>query len=51
MVKCAMKFCVDLDGLSLQYYKLKITHKVGLKEIEILPLIKTKKSNTTWVCL
>lgn len=45
MVKCAMKFCVNLDELSLRYYKLKITHKVGLEEIEILPLNKGIKYN------
>ncbi|CAK6450355.1 unnamed protein product [Pipistrellus nathusii] len=45
MVKCAMKFCVNLDELSLWYNKLKITYKVGLEEIEILPLSKGKKYN------
>lgn len=29
-----MKFYVNLDTLSLQYYKLEIAHKVGLEEIE-----------------
>lgn len=29
-----MKFCVNLDALSLQYYKLEIDHKVVLEEIE-----------------
>lgn len=38
-----MKFCVNLGELSLWYYKLEIAHKVGLEEIEILPLIKRKK--------
>lgn len=42
MVKCAMRFCVNLYELSLRYYKLK-TYKVGLEEVEILPLKKGKK--------
>lgn len=38
-----MKFCVNLDALSLRYYKLERVHKVGLEEIENTSSDKRKK--------
>ena len=43
VVKYSTIFCVNLDELSLQFYKLEIAHKVGLEEIIMLLLIKTIK--------
>lgn len=39
-----MKFCVNLDAVSLQCYKLEIARKVGLEEFENISFEWKKKN-------